>query len=56
MTPAVFVSVILGILAVLSLALNAWQWLLAARFPLHQRGPEPEPAARGHAAQTAQRL
>jgi ceramide glucosyltransferase len=29
---------ILGILAVLSFALTVWQWLVARRFPLHQRG------------------
>src|SRR5260370_25603011 len=30
-------NVILGALAVLSLALLFWQWLVARRFPLHQR-------------------
>ena len=31
-------NLILGSLALLSLALTLWQWLVARRFPLHQRG------------------
>lgn len=39
-------TVILAALALLSLVLNAWQWLLAARFPLHRRATLP-PRAEG---------
>jgi ceramide glucosyltransferase len=39
--PAVVLSAILGSLALLSLALTLWQWLVARRFPLHQRLPHP---------------
>jgi len=35
--PAVILNLIFGALAVLSLALTLWQWLVAWRFPLHQR-------------------
>ena len=35
--PRVLVNLILGTFAVLSLALTLWQWLMARRFPLHQR-------------------
>ena len=38
-------NLILGGLALLSLALTLWQWLAARRFPLHQR-PPPAAAAR----------
>jgi len=34
----VIANLILGSLALLSLALTLWQWLVARRFPLHQRG------------------
>jgi ceramide glucosyltransferase len=37
-------TVILAILALLSLVLNLWQWLVAARFPLHRRVPPPPKA------------
>ncbi len=37
--PAVILNLILGSLALLSLALTLWQWLVARRFPLHQRDP-----------------
>jgi ceramide glucosyltransferase len=40
------VTVILGILALLSALLGLWQWVLAVRFPLHRRGPSP-PGAPG---------
>jgi ceramide glucosyltransferase len=33
-------NLIFGSLALLSLALTLWQWLVARRFPLHQRLPE----------------
>lgn len=33
-------NLILGSLALLSLALTLWQWLVARRFPLHQRNPQ----------------
>jgi ceramide glucosyltransferase len=44
---AVILNLILGSLALLSLALTLWQWLVARRFPLHQRVAEPSlpPAA-----------
>ena len=32
-------NAILGSLALLSLVLTLWQWLVARQFPLHQRGP-----------------
>jgi len=32
-----FLNVAFGCLAVLSIALLLWQWLAAARFPLHER-------------------
>ncbi len=38
---AVILSLIFGALALLSLALTLWQWLVARRFPLHQRVPQP---------------
>ena len=34
-------NIALGSLALLSLVLTLWQWLVARRFPLHQRAPEP---------------
>src|SRR5512140_180060 len=34
---AVILNLTLGALAVLSLVLLLWQWLVALRFPLHQR-------------------
>ena len=34
-------NLIPGALALLSLALTLWQWLVARRFPLHQRAPAP---------------
>ncbi|MGO8928412.1 MAG: glycosyltransferase [Limisphaerales bacterium] len=34
-------NLIFGSLALLSLALTLWQWLVARRFPLHQRIPAP---------------
>ena len=34
-------NLIFGPLALLSLALTLWQWLVARRFPLHQRLPSP---------------
>ena len=37
---AVILNLILGALALLSLALTLWQWLVARRFPLHQRVPQ----------------
>jgi ceramide glucosyltransferase len=37
----VILNVIFGSLAVLSVALLLWQWLAAARFPLHQRVTDP---------------
>jgi ceramide glucosyltransferase len=37
----VILSLIFGALALLSLALTLWQWLVARRFPLHQRVPQP---------------
>jgi len=37
---AVILSVILGMLAGLSVALLLWQWLAARRFPLHQRSAD----------------
>jgi ceramide glucosyltransferase len=37
----VILNVIFGSLALLSLALTLWQWLVARRFPLHQRLPAP---------------
>ena len=36
----VILNLILGSLALLSLALTLWQWLVARRFPLHQRNPQ----------------
>jgi ceramide glucosyltransferase len=36
----VILNLILGSLALLSLALTLWQWLVARRFPLHQRVAE----------------
>ena len=35
--PAMLLNGILGALALLSLGLTLWQWLVARRFPLHQR-------------------
>jgi ceramide glucosyltransferase len=40
---AVILNLILGSLALLSLALTMWQWLVARRFPLHQRVLQPFP-------------
>jgi ceramide glucosyltransferase len=37
----VILNLIFGSLALLSLALTLWQWLVARRFPLHQRVPQP---------------
>jgi len=37
----VLLKFLLGSLAVLSLGLTLWQWLVARRFPLHQRLPSP---------------
>jgi ceramide glucosyltransferase len=37
----VILNLIFGALALLSLALTLWQWLVARRFPLHQRVPQP---------------
>ncbi len=37
---AVILNLIFGSLALLSLALTLWQWLVARRFPLHQRVAE----------------
>ena len=37
-------NLIFGFLALLSLALTLWQWLVARRFPLHQRVPGPSSA------------
>ena len=34
-------NLIFGTLALLGLALTLWQWLVARRFPLHQRIPQP---------------
>lgn len=39
-------DLIFAILAVLSLILTFWRWLVAERFPLHRRAPRP-PALRG---------
>jgi ceramide glucosyltransferase len=39
--PAVLWNTLLGLLAVVSLALTLWQWLVARRFPLHQRVGSP---------------
>jgi ceramide glucosyltransferase len=39
----VVVNLMFGALALLSLALTMWQWLVARRFPLHQLLPEPSP-------------
>ncbi len=39
--PAVLLKTILGCLAVSSLVLMLWQWLVARRFPLHRRVPAP---------------
>ncbi len=36
-------NILFGSLALLSLALTLWQWLVARRFPLHQRVPETSP-------------
>ena len=41
-------NLILGSLALLSLALTLWQWLVARRFPLHQRVPQPSPFTPQH--------
>jgi ceramide glucosyltransferase len=41
---AVILNLIFGFLALLSLALTLWQWLVARRFPLHQRVPAPSSA------------
>ena len=38
---AVILNVILGALALLSLSLTLWQWLVARRFPLHRRAAKP---------------
>jgi ceramide glucosyltransferase len=38
---AVILNPIFGSLALLSVALTLWQWLVARRFPLHQRVPQP---------------
>jgi len=40
----VILNLIFGFLALLSLALTLWQWLVARRFPLHQRVPAPSSA------------
>ena len=55
---AVILNLIFGFLALLSLALTLWQWLVARRFPLHQRVPAPpsppEPrSSRGEEALTS---
>ena len=39
--PAVILNLIFGSLALLSFALMLWQWLVARRFPLHQRVSAP---------------
>ncbi len=39
--PTVLLSGILGFLSLLSLALLLWQWVVARRFPLHQRVASP---------------
>lgn len=39
-----FLTVILAGLALLSLLINLWQWVMAARFPLHRRVAAPVPA------------
>jgi len=39
----VILNLIFGSLALLSLALTLWQWLVARRFPLHLRVPQPSP-------------
>jgi ceramide glucosyltransferase len=54
----VILNLIFGFLALLSLALTLWQWLVARRFPLHQRVPAPssppEPrSSRGEEALTS---
>jgi ceramide glucosyltransferase len=41
----VTLNLILAALALLSLALTLWQWLVARRFPLHQRVPASSPLA-----------
>ncbi|MCX6915118.1 MAG: glycosyltransferase [Verrucomicrobia bacterium] len=41
-------NLILGSLALLSLALTLWQWLVARRFPLHQRVSQPSPLTLQH--------
>ena len=46
-------NAILGSLALLSLALTLWQWLVARRFPLHQRLFAPAPS-RGLPSSTPQ--
>jgi ceramide glucosyltransferase len=49
---AVILNLILGSLTLLSVALTLWQWLVARRFPLHQRVAEsassPDPGSSGH--------
>jgi ceramide glucosyltransferase len=40
---AVTLNLIFGSLALLSLALTLWQWLVARHFPLHQRVRQPSP-------------
>jgi ceramide glucosyltransferase len=40
----VILNLIFGPLALLSLALTLWQWLVARRFPLHQRMAEIQPS------------
>jgi ceramide glucosyltransferase len=42
--PAVLLNWIFGTLVLLSLALAVWQWLVARRFPLHQRLETKSPA------------
>jgi len=39
----VILNLIFGFLALLSLALTLWQWLVARRFPLHDRAATPSP-------------
>ena len=51
-------NLIFGFLALLSLALTLWQWLVARRFPLHQRisapsSPSDLPSSRGEEALTS---
>jgi len=41
----VILDLILAALAVLSLGLTLWQWLVARRFPLHRRDAAPSPSA-----------